>query len=165
MASGDTLLTFGPADYEPPGSSYPQLDLRNARSVLDFDGTTSESAYFSGVLPRAYGGGGLTVRIAWASSTQTTGSVVWAAAFERLDEGATDLDVDSFASAKQVTAAAPGPSIGTVDYAEIAFSHGAELDSLAVGEAFRLKLSRLPADAADDMSGDAELVAIEVRES
>ena len=75
MASGDTLLTFFPNDNEPPSSNYATLDTRNQHPVLDFDASVDESAVFTGILPRNYGGGGVTVYLHLSASgiTSTTG--------------------------------------------------------------------------------------------
>ena len=161
MASGDTLAIFMPLGSEPPASNYATLDTRNAHPVLDFDPATAESILFSGVLPPNYAGGGLTVRLSWAATTATGGDVVWSAAFERLS--GQDIDSDGFASARTATGTANGTS-GVLTVTSISFTHGAQIDSLAAGEAFRLQISRAAADAGDTMSGDAELIAVEIRE-
>ena len=54
-----------------------------------------------------------------------------------------------------------------LEIASIAFTDGAQMDSMAVGEKFRLKISR-DADSTndtDDMAGDAELHMVEIRET
>lgn len=163
MASGDTLLTFTPLANQPPASTYATLDTRNSHPVLDFDAAADEVAIFGDVLPRHYSGGGLTVTLIWLATSATSGNVVWSVAIERRDTG-TDLDADSFASAQTATAAAPGTS-GAPAYTTIAFTSGAQMDSLAAGEAFRLKVSRTGSSGSDTMTGDAELLAVEVKET
>lgn len=166
MASGNTLLTFTPQANEPPTANYATLDQRNAHLVLDFDASTDESAVFKGVLPANYAGGGLTLKIHFALSSATSGNVVWQAAIERVGTSQ-DIDADSFATANgsgQVAASGTSgiPSVGT-----ITFTSGAQMDSLAAGESFRLKITR-DADstsATDDATGDAELIAVEVKET
>lgn len=71
MASGDTLAVFIPQANEPPSSNYATFDTRNGILVLDFDGTTSESAVFRGILPGNYAGGGLTLVIYWMAGSKT----------------------------------------------------------------------------------------------
>lgn len=164
MASGNTLLIFTPLANEPPASNYATLDTRNAHPVLDFDAGTDESAVFTAVLPRNYASGGITVYVHWAATSATSGDCVWNAAFERIGEGSQDIDSDGFASAQAVTATAPGTS-GNVDIAAITFTDGAQIDSVAVGEAFRLKITRDADNGSDTMTGDAELVAIELKET
>lgn len=164
MASGNTLAVFRPLTNEPPSTAYATLDQRNAHIVLDFDDTTAEAAVFTDVLPQNYGGGGLTVYVHYAMSSATTGNVVWTAAIERIGDGIQDINADGFATAQSVTAAVPAVA-GNVDIASIALTAGAQIDSLAVGETFRLKLTRDATNASDTATGDAELIAIEIRET
>lgn len=164
--TGDTLLVLLPSANEPPSSAYATPDLRNLHPVLDFDGSTDEEAVFSGVLPRHYAGGGLTVRVFAAFTSATTGSCRWQGAIERIDASSLDIDADSFTSFQSVGVSAPGTS-GQVITGDIAFTSGANMDSLAAGEAFRLKIRR-DADGTsgtDDIATDAELLAVEIRET
>lgn len=164
MASGDTLCVFTPLHNEPPGSNYATLDFRNVHPVLDFDAATGESAVFTSVLPRNYAGGGLTVTLIWAATSATSGNVVWNAAIERMQDDVTDLDSDSFAAVQAVTAGAASAS-GEPAYDAITFTDGTQMDSLAVGEAFRLKITRDANNGSDTMTGDAELLAAEIKET
>ena len=165
MASGDTLiiLTTHSADL-PTSGDVPSPDSRNDHPVLDFDAATAETVNFPIVLPRHYGGGGVTATIIWSAATATTAETRWSLAWERHEDDAFDLDADGFATAKTVDATAPSAS-GEVSYDTIAFTDGAEIDSIAVGESGRLRLIRDAANVADDMAGDAELHRIEIRET
>lgn len=161
MASGQTLVVFGAASNQPPASAYATPDVRNSILVLDFDAATAESAVFVGVLPRNYAGGGLTVTGHVMHSSATTGSSRWLVSFERMN---TDLDADSFAATGAALAAANATS-GIISTFVIAFTDGAAMDGLLAGEPFRLKVTRDAANAADDAAGDAELVAVEIKET
>lgn len=163
MASGNTLCTFFPTDNEPPSSNYATLDTRNGHPVLDFDTTTGEAAIFTGILPRHYAGGGITVYIHYAMTSATSGTCGWTVEFERIGDGSQDIDSDGFAGAQTVTAVTvPGIS-GNVDIVNVAVTDGANIDSIAVGEAFRIRIKR---DVANDTAaGDAELVAVELKET
>jgi hypothetical protein len=163
MASGDTLLIFTPLANEPPAANFATLDLRNYHPVLDFDDTTNEYAIFSAVMPRHYGGGGVTVYLHYAMTSATSGTVDWDVAFERIGDQQQDLDANGFADANSVDdTTVPGTS-GNVDVVSVAFTDGADMDSVAAGEGFRLYVLR---DAAsDDASGDAELLFVEVKET
>jgi len=163
MASGDTLLILTPLHNEPPDSDYATLDMRNEHPVLDFDASTNESAVFSGIMPRNYDGGGVTVYLHYAMSSATSGDVDWDVAFERIGDQQQDIDSDSFAAVNSVDdTTVPGTS-GNVDIVSVAFTDGADMDSVAAGEAFRLKVTR---DASSDTAtGDAELVAVEIKET
>lgn len=163
MASGDTLLVFTAAHNQPPSASFATFDTRNGILVLDFDGTADESAIFGGVLPRNYAGGGLTVILHWMASAATTNACGWLTAFERMN---TDEDADSFATANSVSTTTNGTS-GIITASSIAHASGAEMDSLAAGEPFRLKVTR-DGDGSvvtDSMLGDAELFAVEIQET
>lgn len=166
MASGDTLIVFTPYANEPPSASYATLDTRNAHPVLDFDGSADEEAVFTGILPRNYAGGGLTVYLHVMFTSATTGSAYWQAAIERMDDGTLDLDADSFA-AFQGAAGNPNGTSGVMTLVTITFTTGAQMDSLAAGEAFRLKIRRDADGTAgtDDVTTDAELVAVEIKET
>lgn len=164
MASGDTLATFHPYQNEPLAANYATPDLRNYHPTLDFDGATDEEAVFSNILPRNYAGGGLTVYLHVAFTSATSGNAYWQAAFERVT--GQDMDSDSFASFKGA-AGNPNGTSGICTVASIAFTDGAEIDSIAAGEIFRLKVRR-DADGSvgtDDVTTDAELRFIEIKET
>lgn len=163
MASGDSLLIFKAQDNEPPSSSFATPDTRNSHLVLDFDDTANEQAVFSGVMPQSYGGGGVTVYLHYAMSTATSGDIDWDAAFERVGDQQLDIDADSFAAANSVDNTTVPGTAGNVDIVSVAFTDGADMDSVAKGESFRLKITR---DAASDTAtGDAELLKVEIRET
>ena len=168
MASGDTLSKFHPYNNEPVATNYATLDTRNQHPVLDFDPTTDEEAVFSDVMPQHYNvANGVTVYIHYAMSTAVADEVVWQAAFELIGDQDQDLDSDGFAAFQSSGAiTVPGTS-GLVDICTIAFTAGAQLDSILAGDGFRLKVRR-DADstsATDDATGDAELRFVEIRET
>lgn len=165
MASGNSLITWVATDDHPPAAAYATPDVRNAHPCLNFDAATDEDACFHGVLPRHYAGGGITLVIAWMAASATTGNVMWTAAFERLDAGGQDLDADGFATAQAAGAAAANAASGKLTYTTITFTNGAQMDSVAVGEAFRLKVTRDADNGSDTMTGDAQLVSTELRET
>jgi hypothetical protein len=134
------------------------LDTRNSIAVLDFDAATIESAVFSSIIPEAAVlASGLSVRVTWMATTATTGNVRWRVALEL---GNTDLDADSFDTAAEANGAANGTS-GIATTTSITLT---TIDSVAVGELYRLRISRVGSDAVNDtMTGDAELIAVEVR--
>ncbi len=164
MASGDTLVVFTPSMAEPPAANYATLDSRAVVLVLDFDDTTDESVEFAGFMPRNYDGGGLTVTIGWMATTATTLETEWNIAFKSVSDDADDLDSKAFAAVNAVTATTASAS-GEVDYATITFTDGADMDSIAAGEYFRMNVIRDADNASDDMVGDAELVFIEIKET
>jgi hypothetical protein len=163
MASGDTLLVFSPLGNEPPATNAATFDTRNSHPCLDFDATTNEIAVWSAVMPQHYDGGGVTVYIHYAMTSAEANTMDWDAAFERIGDGQLDIDGDSFAAVQSVDNTTVPGTTGLVDVVSIAFTDGAQMDSVAAGELFRLKVTR---DAAsDDAAGDAELYAVELRET
>jgi hypothetical protein len=166
MASGDTLAIFLPDQNEPPAANYATRDLRNYHPCLDFDGATDEEAVFSGIMPRNYAGGGITVYLHVAFTSATSGNAYWSVSLERMDVGTLDLDADSFA-AVQSAAGNPNGTSGIMTLVTITFTNGAQMDSIAAGDMFRLKVRRDADGSAgtDDVTTDAELVGIEVKET
>ena len=163
MASGDTLAIFVPQMNEPPSANAATLDLRNFHPVLDL--ALTEIAIFSFVLPRNYAGNGITVYMHYAMSTATANDIRLNTTFERIGDQQQDIDSDGF-DATGVTGTdttVPGTS-GNVDIVNNAHSDGARIDSLAVGEGGRLKITRA-AVAGTDATGDLELRFVELKET
>lgn len=167
MASGDTLVVFTPQQNEPPSSNYATLDTRNGYLVLDFDADADESAIFRGFMPRHYSGAtGVTVTVGWMASSATSGTISLDVAFLSVTDDADDLDTKSFAAANNANPTTASAT-GEVDYAAITFTNGADMDSVAAGEMFFLKITR-DADgttSTDNMAGDMELVFVEIKET
>jgi hypothetical protein len=154
-----TLDRFGPMTSQPPATAFATLDTRNSIAVLDFDDATVETIKWVGVIPQGANlSSGIEVRIYWMATTATSGNVRWRAAFERFG---TDMDSNSFDSDTEATSAANGTS-GIESVASITCT---ALDSLAAGERYRIRISRVGTDATNDtMTGDAELVFVELRQ-
>lgn len=144
-----------------PAASFATQDTRNTHPVLDFDAAADECAYFGGVLPASYAGGGLDVTIIWMATSATTGAVGWLTAFESHTDDVDDLDADSFATANSASATTASGT-GELQYTTIVHTDGAQIDSLAAGESFRLQVCR-DGDGSvvtDDLVGDAEIYKI-----
>ncbi len=154
-----TYAMLSPWEAMAPASNPATRDTRNGIRVLDFDDTTEESCIFDGlVIPEAASlGSGLKVRIHWAATSATTGAVRWGVQIERQT---TDLDSDSFDTAAEAHSTTDGTS-GIITTTEITIT---TIDSVTAGDPYRLKLYRDVSDTTNaTMSGDAELVAVEVR--
>jgi hypothetical protein len=152
-----TYAVFTATDNQPTATAFATIDTRNSIAVLDFDDAATESAVFVGVIPEAADlASGLIVSLRWMATTATSGDVRWSVAWEKSN---TDLDSDSFDTATAATATANGTS-GIVTATNITCT---AIDSLAALDLYRLRVQRLGGDGADTMSGDAELVAIEIR--
>jgi hypothetical protein len=162
MASGDTLIQWTPQANEPPASNYATLDTRNNHPVLDF--ALNEIGMFSGVLPRHYNGGGITVYMHYAMSSAVANDIKLTTQIERIGDQQQDVDSDGFGPAQSTPdTTVPGTS-GLVDVISVAHAHGSLMDNLAAGEGFRLKIERDPV-AGTDATGDLELRFIEIKET
>jgi hypothetical protein len=173
MASGQTLLVLSAlGSCGPAGTTTAQFDIVNGAStpaesfpVLAFDGATQEYADWHLLLPRAYSGGGLTVTLVTSTSV-TTGGAVWEAALRRVQDDAEDLDTTAQTyDFNSVTVVSPPSAAGEVTYDNITFTNGADMDSVAAGEMFILRLRRAPANASDTITVDVFLHRIEIRET
>ncbi len=135
--------------------------MRNGHVVADFDADANETMYFSSVLPAYYAGGNITCKLHWMATSATSGNVRWRAEFERLEAGGPDLDAGDFQTAAEATGAASATS-GKLTVTSITLS---ALDSAAAGDAFRVAITRVADDGTNDtMTGDAELLAVELVE-
>jgi hypothetical protein len=169
MASGETLCVFTALHGEPPASNPATLNTRNAVPVLEFDDTTDEEIVFSGFIPRhASASPDVTVTIGWmaADTTVTPHNVVWQIAFMSVTNDADDLDSKAFASFQTFGADQEASASGEVAYDELAVSN-ANADSIAANEYFRLKIRRDADDTSgtDNLTGEAQLVFVEIRET
>jgi hypothetical protein len=171
MASGDSLFVARSTDFAPTGANPASRDIRaggstptEAVAVLDFDASTQEYADFHGTMPEHYGGGGLTCSIRWAASSATSGVTRWGIAFRRIADDAEDVDASHTYVYNDGNATAASAS-GEYDYFDITFTDGADMDSVAAGDEFVLRLTRDAADGGDTMTGDAELVSVHVTET
>ena len=167
MASGNTLATFLAYNNEPPSGDYATLDTRNSIPVLDFNGTSgtnNEFAEFGGFMPRHYDGGGITTTVGWAASSGVTGDAKWDLSFKSISDDADSLDTKSYAAAQSAVGTTATVS-GEVAYTTIDFSNGAQMDSVAAGEYFRMKVLRDSDDPTDTINDiDTELVFVEIKE-
>jgi hypothetical protein len=152
---GGGTPAFFPQDNEPPSSSFATIDTRNGHPVLDFDDTVSEAAVFTGILSNSYSGTGLTVKVAYSATSATSGTIGWTVEIERVGDSQLDIDSDSFASAQTITAVTVPGTAGFVDVVSVNISNGANMDSLAAGEQYRIRIKRDVAN--DNAAGDAEL--------
>ncbi|MHC4181775.1 MAG: hypothetical protein ACYSR0_00300 [Planctomycetota bacterium] len=165
MASSETLVIFMPAANEPPSASQATFDTRNQHLILDYDASTSKVAVFSAILPSNYAGGGLDISAHTSYSTATAGSAVMNFYFERIGNEQADLDdAAGFAAAASMAIDVPLTS-GSVNIKTINVTDGAAIDSIAVGDKFRLKVERDCNNATDDATGDLELSGVHLSET
>lgn len=146
----------------PPGASAAPMDWLVGAStpaenspIAVFADAAATYMDFYGAL-QGYGGGGLTLRLKW-SALVATGNCVWQVAFRRVQDDAEDFDTTAHTyDFNTVTALAPSV-IGESSYDNVTFTDGADMDSLADGEAFVLRILRDPLHASDDLGNTAQL--------
>jgi hypothetical protein len=105
---------------------------------------------------------GLKVEIHWAASTATGDNVIWEVSFARLNANNQDLDGYAFDAATLSSASAANATCGKTTTCEITVAAG-DTDAIAAGDPYLLKVIRKNSNGSDTMSGDAELLAVEVR--
>ena len=167
MASGDTLLILIAQMGMPPSSGNIAAGGRRGGTGpfhWAFDAATAENMDFFATMPAHYDGGGINVSLRWAASSATSGDVVWGAQIDRHQDDVDDLDGTSFSGQNTVTATAASAS-GEKSYDSITFTDGADMDSLAAGEDFRLRIQRVAAAGGDTMTGDAALYTVYITEA
>jgi hypothetical protein len=157
-----TRCIFTPLSAEFPASNFAALLIVNARPVLSFDATTSETSYWTFVAPQGMTGT-LTVVVTYMMASATTGGVAFDAALEAITAAdATDLDAGtSFATVNANTGSVPGTA-GYINQISITMTND---DSIAAGDYVRLSLARDVADAADTATGDCYVLAVEFRDA
>ena len=152
-----TFARFTPLDNQPPATDFATLDTVNSIATLDFDAAANESAIFVSFIPEATTlPSGIRVDLRWTATSATGGNAIWGVQFEKtsgsiLTDG---FDAETFATGS--TAA----NSGSVNVTTITAT---TIDSLVADDLFRVKIFRSGAAAADTMTGDAELLAVEVR--
>ena len=164
MAAGDLLIDFFPQCNEPPAANPATPDTRNGHPVLDFDASTDEAAVFTGFMPWHYGAGGITVYavVSFLSDEETEHTGQLEISFERIGDGQQDLDADGFSAAKDLTVSVP-PTKGLTEVGSVEFNEGTEIDNIAPGELFRVKVQCDTSDSS--FLGDLELLRLVLRET
>lgn len=163
MASGDPVVQI--LRELPPGSSMAPLGRRAGGStpaesalVWFFDASAIEYMDFLCQL-RGYDAGGLTLTLPWSATSATSNAVRWGAAIRRFQDDAEDVDTSQTYDFNDVDDTCASAS-GELSYPTITFTDGADMDSVADGEYFILRIRRNASHANDTMSGDAELWAV-----
>lgn len=158
-------LLFLPQGADFPSSNMPAPGVDGQlRPYLAFDATTDESCDWTFIAPQGITGT-ITTVITYRAASATTGSVRWQAALEAITDGdATDTDTaSSFDTANSAGATVPGTA-GHIDQISITMTNA---DSIAAGDYCRLRINR-DADGTsgtDDATGDAQILAVELRDA
>lgn len=159
MATRAVLL---PESAHFPTANFPASSVVNARPVLWFDATTSETCYWTLIAPQGLTGT-LTVVISYLMASATTGGVAFDVAIEAVTSGdATDLDAGT--SFDTVNGGSDSAVPGTAGFMEQISITLTNTDGLAAADYFRISLARDVADANDTATGDCGVLAVEFRD-
>ncbi len=149
----------------PPGTGYATNDIRvggsspaEAFAVFSFPDGSDTIMDYHGTAWK-YQGGGLTFKFAFmAGGSVTSGDVRWGAAIRRIADDADDVDASHSYDFNEVTVTTASVN-GELKYvATVAFTDGADMDDLAEGERFVLRLRRNGDDGADSMTAAAQVL-------
>ena len=158
-----TRFVGTPLSAEFPASNYPQLTLSNRRPVLGFDASTSETCYWTTVIPQGWTAPATAV-ISYAMASATSGGVAFDVAVEALTSGDA-VDTDAAASFDSVNTGTDAAVPATAGYMEQISVTLTNLDSAAAGDLVRISLARNVAHATDTATGDAYVFSIEIRDA
>ncbi len=163
MASGDKLEAWSAEAGRPPATNGARWgELSDIPYYAFVDSGTSEKLRLAGWLGTNYGGGGVTVTLLLAMDTAVSGDVDIDVAFRRLNATA-DLDTKAFAAVNSTDGTlVPTGSARVLFEVTVAFTDGADMDSVAAGEHFEIEITR---DVADTASGDMWLIAAKIEET
>lgn len=158
MASGQIFALFPVS----PGSSPAILDYLVGAStppenahIASFPDTAAAYMDFQGTL-QGYGGSGLKLRTKW-SALSATGSCVWQSGIRRIADDAENFTTTAHTYDFNAVVAAAPTVIGQISYDDIVFTDGVDMDSLADGEAFFLRMLRDPLHGSDNLGNTAQL--------
>lgn len=158
-----TRFVGGPLAAEFPSSNFPALGLSNRRPVLAYDASTSETAYWTFVAPQGLTGA-LTAVLTYAMASATSGGVAFDVAVEAITDGdAVDTDAaTSFDTVNTGTVASVPGTAGHIDQVSVTLTNA---DGMAAGDLVRLSVARATANGSDTATGDAYLLAVELRDA
>jgi hypothetical protein len=165
MASGSVVVIVH--QIMPPATSFAAFGVRaGASSPAEqvphwaFDAAADEYLDFYCTL-EGYGGNGLTFSIKSMAATATTGGALIALAIRRIADDAEDIDTAQTYDYNEVRIPCASAS-GEYSYDTITFTNGADMDNLAEGEDFILRMRRRGSDntstTGDDMAGDFQFI-------
>jgi hypothetical protein len=172
VASGDIVVHV--LQIMPPLNNFATLTTRTGGSsptervpCYAFDASTDEYLDFYCAL-RGYGGGGLTFGLTSMAASATTGGALVALAIRAFPDETEALTAIQTYDYNEIRIPAPA-TISAFTYDTITFTAGADMDNLADGQDFLLRMRRRGSDSTastgDDMAGDWQLLALIGRET
>lgn len=169
MASGQTLAQWRMLSNQPPTSNAALPDpivVTGSRNefALSFPSTGSPEIVLSGKL-LSYAGGGVTVRVFGAMDGANTGTPVvrMQTEFERHIAGKV-LTANDF-SGVQVAESTVNNTANAAFFATVGHTDGAQMDSVANNELFRIRIARLNSGlTGTNASGNFRVTAVDIVE-
>jgi hypothetical protein len=124
-------------------------------------GSTSSEIVFWKFSPAGYGSGNITCDIVWYADTSTTAThgVAWQVALAAITPGVDTTNVESKSLATSQTGTTDLGSTNAQKLMKTTITIS-NLDSIAAGDEAWLSLTRLPGNAADDLTGDAIVTSV-----
>lgn len=170
MASGDTILTLTPQTSTPTATLAAPPSLISGAStpgelipVVTFDNATQQYIDFYAIIPKYYGGGGLTCRVDLRSD-DTTSSIRMGIAFRRIED-TDDLDTTSHSyDYNEVSISSPA-TVGTGNSGEITFTDGADMDNVTFEDYCIVRVTRNVSHGDDGNAGLAQVTGILIKET
>lgn len=156
--------TFLPEEAQFLASAFPAYIKINGTnfpvSGLAFDAAADEAAFWK-FIAQNYGSGNITVNIYWYADTATSGDVIFDAQIAAItgNTDTQDIETKAFAAVNSVTDTHLGTTGQRLHVATITISN---LDSIAADDLVFLRINRDANNAADTMTGDAIVVAVEL---
>jgi len=149
------FLAINASEFESATAGSPELVRRNNHLVVGLDAAAVESFVCKNRMPLDYNSGSnVTGTVRGIAASATSGAVRVRLEFEAC--GAQDFDSDGFASAVEVTSSAASGTNGVLFDAVFTLSNS-NMDAVAAGGLFRVKISRVGSDGADTMTGDFQV--------
>lgn len=176
MASGDTLLILRARDFDGtattgalPGVITGASSPAESIEILKFDAATDWFADgYNLVMPKHYAGTtGITCVVIWSAASATSGTCRWGLALRKVGDDAEDQDTTAHTYDFNFVGATAPSAAGETSEDNITFTDGADMDSVAAGNMFHLRVTR-DADGSggtDDMTGNSQLQAIHIYET
>lgn len=154
--------TFTPMAGVPASSNGARFDTFAGTNFpvpcLKFDAATDQTVFFYFRVNR-YGSGNITCDIEWYADTASSGDVVWETQLAAItpNTDTQDIETKAFATLNSVTDTHLGTTGQRLHRATITISN---LDSIAADDWCVLRLARDANNAADTMTGDANVTIV-----
>ena len=138
---------------------------------MDFDDDAGEFIAFKGVIPNHYAGGGVTVSLIFAMSSdhdpahKVRWDVYWSLIHDfSFTAGVQAITGDGWAASNSVSQAV-NDIIARTEQADITFTDGVDMDSVEANDGYLIAIGRDHDHEDDDATGDAELWAVIIKET